>query len=250
MKASIVIPAYNCARTISATLDSVLRQTTQPFEILVVDDGSTDATRSVLRSYRPRIRLFEQENAGVASARNILCQEARGDIIAFIDSDDIWHPTYLETQIRHLSTHPDILAVFSGHVDLYGYGMFCWSELLAPREKTSIELLTPVDFLSRYHSLTGLWGMSWMCVPIDTVRSLGKEPFKISGAEDAYFCTSLALLGPVGFSKDPLVLYRITQESQSADRLKVYGLCVQVFELLERDYAHRASKALLEELAV
>jgi hypothetical protein len=151
--------------------------------------------------------------------------------------------------MRRLSTHTGIVAMYSGHVDLYGYGTFDWSEHLAPSEHASVELLRPVVFLSQYHSLTGSFGMSWMCVLSDAVRSLGGEPFKISGAEDAYFATSLALLGPVGRSLDPLCVYRVTPESQSVDRIKVYGLCVGVFELLEGDYAESASKALRRAFA-
>jgi glycosyltransferase involved in cell wall biosynthesis len=249
VKASVLIPAYNCARTIGATLDSVLRQTTQPFEILVLDDGSTDDTPSILRSYGPRIRLLEQKNSGVASARNILCREAAGDLIAFLDADDLWHPAYLETQIRNLSTHPDLVAVYSGHVDLYGYGPFDWPEPSVTDEWGSLERLTPVEFLSRYHSVTGLFGMSWMCVPTEVVRSLGTEPFKVSGAEDAYFCTSLALLGSVGRSTDELALYRLTEESQSANRLKVYGECVHAFEVLESRFDDSTPEALHTEFA-
>src|SRR5258708_3302796 len=99
MKISVVIPAYNGARTIGATLNSVLKQTVQPDEILVLNDGSTDDTAVVLEQYQ-NITVLDQENRGVAHARNVLSQQSTGDLVAFLDQDDLWHPRYLEVQLR------------------------------------------------------------------------------------------------------------------------------------------------------
>ena len=86
MKVSVLIPTYNSASFIQITLESVLHQTIAPTEILVMDDGSTDETISILGSYKPRISVFQQRNRGVADARNELCRRARGDLIAFSGS--------------------------------------------------------------------------------------------------------------------------------------------------------------------
>ena len=85
---SIVIPSYNCARYVGETLDSVMRQTCAASEVIVVDDGSTDATEPVVRSYEPRVHYIHQANSGVAHARNRGLAEARGDWIMFLDADD------------------------------------------------------------------------------------------------------------------------------------------------------------------
>jgi glycosyltransferase involved in cell wall biosynthesis len=89
MKITVAIPAYNSAATIRETLDSVFRQTVAPDEILVVNHRSTDATHAILDSYGSRITAIHQENAGVASARNLLCTRANGDLVAFLDGDDL-----------------------------------------------------------------------------------------------------------------------------------------------------------------
>jgi len=95
VRISAVIPSYNRATTLARALDSVLAQALAPLEIIVVDDGSTDDTRSIVESYGQCVRYVHQANAGVASARNSGALAARGDWIAFLDSDDFWRPAHL-----------------------------------------------------------------------------------------------------------------------------------------------------------
>jgi glycosyltransferase involved in cell wall biosynthesis len=104
---SVIIPTYNRAGLIGETVENVLRQTYANIELIVVDDGSTDETRSVLRSYGSRIRSIFQENAGAAAARNRGIAMAKGDIVAFQDSDDTWHPTKLARQVSLLQRGGD-----------------------------------------------------------------------------------------------------------------------------------------------
>lgn len=95
---SVVIPLYNKRDTIARALDSVRAQTLQDFEVIVVDDGSTDGGADVVRSYAdPRIRLVQQPNAGVSAARNAGIAAARSDTVALLDADDEWKPEFLET---------------------------------------------------------------------------------------------------------------------------------------------------------
>ena len=101
MKISVVIPTYNSSAFIHATLNSVLCQTRQPDEILILDDISADDTISILNSYKPRFTVFRKNHQGVVSARNSLCERAQGDLVAFLDADDIWHPNYLEVQCNN-----------------------------------------------------------------------------------------------------------------------------------------------------
>lgn len=110
---SIVVPVYNGVRLLPAALESAFKQTFQDFEIIVVDDGSTDGTRELLASYGDRIRAFHQQNGGASSARNHGIREARGEYIAFLDSDDLWQPEKLAIQMVCLREHPDAGVCFT-----------------------------------------------------------------------------------------------------------------------------------------
>ncbi|MBO8173073.1 MAG: glycosyltransferase [Bacillaceae bacterium] len=97
---SVIIPVYNREQFIAEAIDSVLNQTYPQVEIIVVNDGSTDETARVLNTYRDKIRYIEQENRGPSAARNTGIRAARGDFIAFLDSDDLFLPEKLAEQIR------------------------------------------------------------------------------------------------------------------------------------------------------
>lgn len=96
---SIIIPVYNGEAFIQAALDTVFAQTFNDYEIIVVDDGSTDATMAILEAYGDRLQIVRQKNGGHASARNAATNIARGEWIAMLDADDLWHPNKLEQQL-------------------------------------------------------------------------------------------------------------------------------------------------------
>ena len=245
MKVSAVIPTYNSSATIRATLESVLQQTAPPDEILVLDDGSTDDTVGLLDSYKPRITLFQQQNTGVAGARNALCRRAQGELVAFLDHDDIWHPNYLEVQGKLFERYGNAAAFFTAHVNFYGHGAYQWNNH-EPTNGAGVELIDPLSFFERYNSTTGPFGsMSYCCVPKRVLTQIGDEPFCISGVDDSYLCTQLPLLGdPVVFSEQPLVAYRITEQAQSTNKLKAFEFWVEVFERLEQRYVTEGNAEL------
>lgn len=105
---SVVIPAYNAAWCVRRAIDSVLAQTYRDFELLVIDDGSTDDTPSVLLGYGTAIRIIRQPNGGLSSARNAGIRAARGDFVAFLDADDWWLPRKLELQVELLRSQPEL----------------------------------------------------------------------------------------------------------------------------------------------
>jgi len=246
MKVSVAIPVRNGSATIQATLDSVLRQTVAPDEILVMDDGSTDNTASLASLYEPRVTVFKQENQGVAGARNVLIKKAQGDLIAFLDADDIWHPSYLEVQRRLFADYPAAVALFTGHVNFDGYGTYLWES--SPLDISSnVEVIDPLNFSRRYNETTGPFAsMSYCCIPKRVLGKVGSEPFsvKVSGADDYYLFNILPLLGSVVYASAPLVAYRVTSEAQSANRLRGLAWSVGAFELLQTRYRELAETEL------
>lgn len=105
---SVIIPTYNRWPLVAEAVDSVLAQSFQDIEIIVVDDGSTDGTTNRLAKFDGRLRLFTTTRRGVAAARNFGVSQAQGCYVAFLDSDDLWLPGKLETQIAFLDRHPEI----------------------------------------------------------------------------------------------------------------------------------------------
>ena len=113
---TVVTPAYNVAKYVGETVDSVLRQTFHDFEYLVVDDGSVDNSAEIIKAHvgdDPRFRLVQGEHRGLSATRNAGVREAKGQYIAFLDGDDRWHPKFLERQLQLIqSLPPDVGAVF------------------------------------------------------------------------------------------------------------------------------------------
>jgi len=121
-RVSVVMPAYQSESRIGRTLAQLRKQTFSDFEVVVVNDGSTDDTTHHVRQAMAgdsRVRLVEQPNAGIAAARNTAIEESRGEIIAFLDDDDLWHPQKLELQLARLDAARDaaVVTCFSALVD-------------------------------------------------------------------------------------------------------------------------------------
>ena len=114
IRVSVIIPAYNGDRYISAAIDSVLAQTYGKYEIIVVDDGSTDNTSEVIKQYGDRVNYLSQSNQGVAASRNLGLAAARGEYIAFLDQDDVFLPHKLSTQVALLDRDSALGIVNSG----------------------------------------------------------------------------------------------------------------------------------------
>lgn len=116
-KVSIVIPVYNSEKTVGEALDSVLAQVYADYEVIVVNDGSTDDSEAVIRRYvtggKADIICVTQKNKGAAAARNAGIRIAKGELIAFLDADDLWDNDKLKTAVETLDAHPEVMLVFS-----------------------------------------------------------------------------------------------------------------------------------------
>ena len=105
---SCIVPVFNGEKYLAEALDSILAQTYPAFEIIVVDDGSTDGTPAVAARYGNQIRCVTQNNAGAPEARNLGVRTARGEFVAFLDSDDLWHPEKLQRQMERFEARPEL----------------------------------------------------------------------------------------------------------------------------------------------
>jgi glycosyltransferase involved in cell wall biosynthesis len=112
-RVSCIIPAYNAETLVRETIESALAQTLAPFEIIVVDDGSTDRTAEVVAALPPPVRLLRQANAGQQAARNLATSVATGELFAFLDADDLWEPEKLRLQVELLRSAPPDTVVFA-----------------------------------------------------------------------------------------------------------------------------------------
>jgi glycosyltransferase involved in cell wall biosynthesis len=115
---SCIVPTYNMERYIEEALDSILAQTYRPFEIIVIDDGSTDSTKVRVEKYGTQVRYYWTPNSGPSAARNVGLRETRGEMVAFLDSDDLWHPQKLERQMARFAARPELEYCLS-HVKLF-----------------------------------------------------------------------------------------------------------------------------------
>ncbi len=118
-RVSVVIPTYNYGHFVTGAVESALAQTYTDREVIVVDDGSTDDTRDRLAPFEGRIRYIHQENRGLSAARNTGIRAARSPLIAFLDSDDLWHPEKLAVQARYIEGHPEVALLASDHLDMH-----------------------------------------------------------------------------------------------------------------------------------
>lgn len=235
---SVIIPTFNRAYCLGETLQSVLSQTWSDFEVLVIDDGSTDETRELVESYvvaDPRVRYLSQTNQGVSSARNFGLENAQGEYVAMLDSDDLWLPWKLEAQVGVLESLPELCLVWSemsaidpsGEVTYPRYlrRMYCgyeyWeTERLFPTVYPLQEIVrnTPAEVGNAavqigyiFSEMLGgnLVHTSTVMIRREFIKQAGGyNPLLKGVGEDYDFHLRLCRLGPVALMDVPTTLYR------------------------------------------
>ena len=224
MKFSVVIPLYNKAPYIKSTIASVLAQTVEDFEIIVLDDGSTDGGADIVAAIDdPRVRLLRQANAGVSSTRNRAISMARSQWVAFLDADDWLHPHYLQSLVIAQDLHPaaDVAATqYIPLCDSTGVWPPAWHVTEVPVASESIEL---IEDLPTKWMKGPTFNSSSVC--IRTTRLLQMQPcFAVgeSHAEDLDMWFRVAEKSGIAWVKRPLVAYRVSVEgSLSLDHPKL-----------------------------
>ena len=212
---SVIIPAYNAERFLLMTLASAQAQTYENLEIIVIDDGSTDATAAVAKAAAQidrRVRVVRQENAGVAAARNRGLAEARGDYIAPLDADDVWHPQNVALQIAALkAAGPEAAVSYAWYVSIDEHGRF---RQLGPRN----QFRSKIQVLSAQIEGNFIGNASSTVIRRDAVEAVGGyDPTLREGCEDWAFYIALAEHWDFAFVPQYLVAYRRHATSMSQD---------------------------------
>lgn len=222
-KVSVIIPAYNSMTYLPETLKSLLAQTYSDFEAIIINDGSTDCTEEwVSQQTDPRIKLISQVNKGLSGARNTGIEAATGDYLAFLDADDLWHPTKLEKQVKCLDKNQNIGLVYT------------WVALINEHD-------IPTGRVFKNSHEGNVWEHLILqnIVESGSVAMVRRQCFETCGVfdvnlrsfvEDWDMWLRIALHYPFKAISEPLVYYR--QHSQSASRNwaameQSYGLVIE-----------------------
>ncbi|HXU25655.1 MAG TPA: glycosyltransferase [Bacteroidia bacterium] len=215
---SIIIPCYNAEKYIGQAIESVLNQTYQDFEIIIINDGSSDKSEEIIRGYTlvdNRIQLHTQKNQGVSASRNKGIDIAKGQIIAFLDSDDAWEPENLEVKVKELASDPNLFWVFS---DVYlADAMLNKTDLL--EGITSENILD--SLLERrgevIHAPSGIV-LKKECLVKNNIRF---DP-NATPSEDLDLCIQISAMGYKGKRiPEPLWIYRVLTNSLSRNLNKL-----------------------------
>lgn len=244
---SIVISVYNSAHYISQALDSVKAQTFADYEVIVVNDGSSDSAEleGVLQFHPLPVTYLSQENKGVSAARNAAIRIARGEFYAQLDADDQWTPDYLEVQLGILAANPGVVLVYP-NATIFVDGT---------EEKLEFMKISPSEGEVNFASLVRQECVVMTCVTarMSAIRAAGLFDEELRSCEDFDLWLRIAKnVGPIIYHRQPLVLYRRHAGSLSSDRVWMMRHLLAVFEKCGRTLTLSGSerKILDEETSV
>jgi glycosyltransferase involved in cell wall biosynthesis len=209
-RVSVIVPSYNREKLVVKAIDSVLRQKYTDYELIVVDDGSTDNTKEILKNYGKRVEYIYQDNAGVSSARNAGIARARGEWIAFLDSDDEWGVDYLSKQMEKVNANAQICMQATNclYIDINGDAT-SYFEI-----NGAIKHLRAQDYLLfedpfKFVILHMPWQLGSIIIKKQTLYKAGLFDINLRLSEDLDIVARVALHGAFGIIKETLVyIYR------------------------------------------
>lgn len=199
---SVVIPVYNNGPYIAAAVTSVLSQTRQPTEIIVVDDGSTDGTAAALQSYGNRIKYVYQQNRGEPAARNRGIRESQSEHIAFLDGDDLWRANKLELQMSYLQQNPDCALAYTDMSTFDANGVIDASV----KERFRMSLPSGRIFSALF--MRALFGSGSVIIRRECVDKVGYFDEELLVGSDYEMWLRIARHFDVGAVDQPLLMYR------------------------------------------
>ena len=232
---SVVIPAYNVAPYIGETLDGVFAQTFTDFEVIIVNDGSPDTEEfeRAIQPYQERISYFQQENRGASAARNAGLRTARGELIAFLDADDLWAPNYLDEQLRFMREFDCDLAcadamIFGVSADAGRTYMDSLMEAAPSRGRVTFLELVNAD-----RSLI----TSGVVARRDQILEVGLFDEALRNAQDLDLWLRLARHGArLAYQRRVLLHYRSRPNSLTGDAINSHQRELRVFDKIEHSY--------------
>ncbi len=216
-RVSVIVPAYNAAAFLRDALESVLRQTYADWEVVVVDDGSTDRTPAVIEEIMPafhgRLRCIQQENRGTAAARNAAIAASSGELIALLDADDIWLEKRLEAGVRVLDDRPEAGLVHARVVRIDRDGKICGNAPSPPEKDLSGRIAHHI-YARRAHLLAPTVLFRRVC--LDAAGNFDEDP-QIRSTEDRDLWFRMARLFDIAYLNEVVAQYRVLPESLSHD---------------------------------
>lgn len=221
-KVSVCINAYNCEKYIAETVQSVLDQTYDNLEIIIVDDCSTDGTVKVIEGFSDeRITLVKlPENKNISGANNEALKRATGDYIAHLDSDDVWKPHKIERQVKFLEEHPEYGAVFS-HVQVIDENSVTVPAGSYFEQVFNIDTVSQIDFIRYISDNANRFCHSTMMMTREAFEKVGYHDESLLYLHDFDCWTRLIYVSPIFVYPEPLTLYRVRSGSNSEpDRFK------------------------------
>lgn len=222
---SVIMPCYNMEKFIAFTIESVQQQTYTQWELLIVDDASTDRTADIVESHQKqddRIHFFvKPQHSGIADTRNRCIQMAKGRYLAFLDSDDLWHPEKLEQQLRFMMERK------IG----FSYSSYdCVDEQGNPLEKI-VKSAGNLDYKAYMHNT--IIGCSTVMIDTDIIGNVVVPNFRTS--EDTATWLNILKRGFLAYAiEQPLTSYRIRQHSASSNKLKASSDLWRVYRQQEK----------------
>lgn len=209
---SVVIPLYNKISSISDTIKSVLLQTYANFEILVINDGSTDGSEAPVKAFKDhRIRLVDKINGGVSSARNLGIKEAKFSLIAFLDGDDLWDASYLENMLGLIEDYPSAGLFGCAYAKIE-------NEAYSPaRLSNNIERGLLLDFF-KYANAYHLFMSSSVIVRKEVFEEIGGFDIRISCGEDLDMWNRIAANFSIAYLPIPMSFYNLDDDQRALNR--------------------------------
>lgn len=211
---SVILPTYNCANFLSESVGSILSQTYHSYEIIVIDDGSTDNTKEVLHPFMQRITYINlEQNKGLPAARNVGIRSAQGEYIAFIDADDLWLPEKLQTDIEYFEKYRDAGMVYSKHMNIDEKGRVLGGtpKRRLPSGNIFIQLFSEQNFIIA----------SSVIVRKEVFETTGLFDEQLFNCQDWDMWLRIAFYFKVAGINKPLVKYRHNPRSLSKNRNNV-----------------------------